>query len=229
MTVQQMHVAFKIGLDKIDSLNYPNFTANEIDFLLNQAQERFVKQRYGLNNISRKPIESDQKRTDDLRALITNSVLQFEQYDPTENIDVNARFVKLPDNYWFAINERCTISYSDCKSSSKEDVVWVRTINHDEFSMVINNPFEGPNKDKVLRLMFGNNMEIIKHKDVDLVNYQLRYIRKPVSINLQNNVSCELADHTHSEIVNEAIMIGLESIESNRTQSFVAVNKNKEE
>lgn len=229
MTAQQMHTAFKIGLDKIDSLNYPNFNVKEIDFLLNQAQERFIKQRYGFNNNSKKPIESDQKRTDDLRALVTNAILQFEPYDPLENIDENARFVNLPSNYWFAINERCNISYTDCKTSSANSTVWVRTITHDEFSMVIDNPFEGPTKDKVLRLMFGDNIEVIKHKDVTLVSYQLRYIRKPAQIDLVNNVDCELADHTHSEIVNEAIMIGLESIESPRTQSYVAVGKNKEE
>ena len=51
MTVQQLHLEFKFRCDKLDSLNYPNFLPEEIDLLLNNAQDRLIKQRYGLNNI----------------------------------------------------------------------------------------------------------------------------------------------------------------------------------
>jgi len=230
MNVSDMHLAFKIGIDKIDSLNNPNFTPKEIDFLLNQAQERFIKQRYGINNNTRKSFESDQKRTDDLRGVVKNSVLQFEPYDVNENIDKEARFVNTPSDYWFSVNERCIASYKDCNDiSSLNNPILVRQINHDELSVILSSPFDGPSKDKVLRLMIGNKFEIIKHKDVSLVSYNIRYIKKPNQINLQNSVDCELADHTHSEIVNEAIMIGLEAIESPRSQGFIAIQKNNQE
>ena len=61
MTSTEMVTAFKFRLDKTDSLNYPNFNNTEIDLLLNQAQERIVKQRYGTTNTKRESFEETQK------------------------------------------------------------------------------------------------------------------------------------------------------------------------
>lgn len=229
MTVQEMHTAFKIGLDKVDSLNYPNFTTSEIDLFLNQSQERFVKQRYGFNNRKFKPFESNQKRTDDLRSLVRNSVLSFNSYDSANNINSEARFVDLPNDYMFAINEQCKISFLDCNSNTEEKIVPVIVEDHDNVSIVINSPFEKPNKNKVIRVMYQDKVEVIKSSDTNILEYLLRYIKRPRDVDFNLLVDSELAEHTHSEIVNDAISIALESIESQRANSFVVVNKNNEE
>ena len=39
MTSLEMSQIFKVRLDKIDSLNYPNILPEEIDLFLNQARE----------------------------------------------------------------------------------------------------------------------------------------------------------------------------------------------
>ena len=72
-----MHIEFKLGLDKTDSLNYPNFEPEEIDLWLNRAQDRFVKTRYVHNNKT-ETFEETQKRTDDLR--YKPQVSQMEYY-----------------------------------------------------------------------------------------------------------------------------------------------------
>ena len=229
MNVQEMHLAFKIGVDKVDSLNYPDFQPNEIDFLLNQSQERFVKQRYGLNNTKGKSFESDQKRTDDLRAVIKNSIIKPLTYDSNNNISVNARFAQLPSDYWFAVNERVDLESLDCNGKTVTSVGFVRVINHDNFNIIEDDPFEEPTKDKVVRLMIGNNAELISANGVNIINYRLRYLRRPIGMNIDTNINCELADHTHNEIVNGAVLIALETIESKRTSSFLSVEKNNEE
>jgi hypothetical protein len=229
MTVSEMHQAFKIGLDKIDSLNYPNFEPSEIDFLLNQAQDSFVKQRYGFNNNKLRPFESDQKRIDDLRMLIKNVIIPINTYDSLLNIDINARFVVLPDDYWFLVNERATVEYNDCNSNTTQKIASIRPCNHDDFSMVIDNPFEKPTKDKLIRLFYENYIELIHAPNTSILDYKLRYIKRPVKIDIFNNIDCELAEHTHQEICNGAILIGLETIESKRTQSFLSIEKNNEE
>ena len=48
MTVQEMHYDFKFKLNKIDSSDYSNFKIPEIDWLLNESMEVFLKQRYGI-------------------------------------------------------------------------------------------------------------------------------------------------------------------------------------
>ena len=70
MTVQEMHYDFKFKLNKIDSSDYSNFKIPEIDWLLNESMEVFLKQRYGINNTKREGFEATQKRIDDLRNLV---------------------------------------------------------------------------------------------------------------------------------------------------------------
>ena len=59
MTVAEMHIQFKVGLDKTDSLNYPNFEPEEIDLWLNKAQEKFIKSRYS-HDVKRETFEETQ-------------------------------------------------------------------------------------------------------------------------------------------------------------------------
>ena len=51
MTVQDMHNEFKVSLDKVDSSAYPEFLDWEIDYYLNEAQDRLIKNRFGRNNL----------------------------------------------------------------------------------------------------------------------------------------------------------------------------------
>ena len=228
MTVLELHQAFKIEFDKLDSVNYPNILPEEIDFLLNESQDRFVKQRYGTNNTKRQSFEEIQKRTDDLKVLVTNIIIT-PQPNNQDNIDINAQFVELPLDYWFTVQERAEITYNDCHSSLITKKVNVESIRHDNFNNIINNPFEKPNTRKVLRLMAQGFAELIHADEVTINNYYLRYIREPRRISLINNTTCELSEHTHQEIVNDAVSIALETLESIRTRTFDPIIKNQEE
>ena len=43
MTIEEQHYDFKMKLNKIDSQQYRNLIIPQIDWLLNEAQELFVK------------------------------------------------------------------------------------------------------------------------------------------------------------------------------------------
>jgi hypothetical protein len=73
MTIEEMHIAFKLKFDKLDLLEYPNLEAEAIDFLLNQSQIRLLKNKYQTNNTYREGFEGIQKRIDDLRTLVKSS------------------------------------------------------------------------------------------------------------------------------------------------------------
>lgn len=227
MTVTQLHTAFKIGVDKIDSLNYPDFTATEVDFLLNQGQERLVKQRYGLNNVYKRSFEEIQKRTEDLKELVKNylgSPLPFSN----DNIDINARFYTLPADHWFIVQERLLISYLDCDGKNVNTTVEVVPITHNEFGKAIKNPFKRPDITKVMRLMAQGQVEIIFNPTVNPGTYHLRYLKQPQTIDITTNTTSELSDYLHQEIVDEAIKIALEDIEARRLQTFENINQTKE-
>lgn len=205
MTVLEMHDYFKILVDKEDTLNNPNFDPEHIDFFLNEpGQDTLVKLRYsGRSSALGQAFEETQKRTDDIRILIENIVIPAEAFDNDNK--PNSRFFTLPSNYWFAVNEECTVKYLDCNGESTTKLVRVKPTSHDDYTKVIRDPFSRPNKEEVLRLMYQNKVEIIGSSSVEPLEYTLRYIRKPSRISLSLNVDCELPDHLHMEVVNMAV------------------------
>ena len=70
MSISQFHSAFKLELDKTDSLNYVSFLPEEIDYWLTRAVNVFVKTRYSGVNPKGESFEQSQKRIDDLRTLV---------------------------------------------------------------------------------------------------------------------------------------------------------------
>ena len=52
-TVGQLKLSYKLKLDKIDSSAYPDIQDSEIAYWLDEAADRFVKQRYERNNIKK--------------------------------------------------------------------------------------------------------------------------------------------------------------------------------
>ena len=95
---------------------------------------------------------------------------------------------------------------------------------------MIDDPFNKPNKGVVLRLMHGLWAELITDGTYTINQYFLRYIRQPIRLDITNFplMSCELAMHTHQEIVNTAVSLALENIASPRFQSNMISNHMQE-
>lgn len=230
MTAAEMHTAFKFGMDKFDSLNYPNFLPAEIDLLLNQAQDTFIKQRYGVTNTKKQSFEETQKRTEDIKNVVVRATI-VPAANASDNINSNSRFVTLPTDHWLIIQELTGLSCPDCHGDQVVDRAYTEAIQHNDYSKLISNPFGKPNPEKVLRLMENGRVELIPPTTCTITNYYLTYIKKPVRISNTSVpiVNCELSEHTHQEIVNQAITIALEGIEARRTQTFNPIIKNTEE
>lgn len=228
MTIAEAHLEFKFRFDKLDALKYPNFLPEEIDLLLNQAQDRYVKQRYGLNNYKRQSFEETQKRTEDLKNLVLQVNLTVQPFSAL-NIDPNARFVLLPADHWFVIQERAILQYTDCNNVIRTTYVEVRPIQHIEFDKIINDAFKAPDITKILRLMDQGKIELITAPATSITSYSLRYLKRPVRVSIITSTTFELSDFTHSEIVDEAVKIALENIEAKRNPTFTPIVDNLKE
>ncbi len=226
MNTAQMIQAFKFGMDKFDSFGLPNFEDDEILLMLNQAQERFVKQRYGDTNTKKFGFEEIQKRTEDIKNIVQPAFLTVSANSP-DNINSNAQFVTLPDDYWFSVLERAKIEYLDCLGAVVNDEVYVNTITHEDYSYSIDNPYKKANTGKVLKLTADGQIELIHSSDVTLIGLRIRYVRKPNPITSTD--TCELSEHTHQEIVDESIRIGLEGIQSKRINTYISLIQNTNE
>jgi hypothetical protein len=221
MTVQEMHYAVDQGLQKVASSVYDYFLPEEVDFWLNRAQDRYIKHRLAPVFDSKKlGFSKLQKRVDDLRLVITvdytdgvvpNSALEFVNFD-------------LPVDYMFLINTRIEFHTNNCKTavSTSDSLVKreLRIVEQDQIYSHIENPFAKPSKvapsgfihDDEIRVFQDGEKYILKTVFVD-------YIRNPVQINLSSSLDCELATHTHQEIVDLAVKNIIEAIESPRYQT----------
>lgn len=277
MTVAEMHTSFKILMDKLDSLNYANISPEQIDFILNREQDRFVKHRYDGMQARSIGLEESQKRSDDLRNITISASLT--PLAASSDNKKNGRFINLPSSsgqeYLFAIQEEADIVRKSCPEvvtssgnitegqlyivfensitynnitylsgeyfSGVADIttytgsgkiykavlerVDVKPTTHDKYNKIKSDPFNKPVVDdsnkQVRRLQLDGKMEILLPDDVTLSTYILRYIRRPQRISLSSSIDCELADHTHQEIIDMAVSSTLESIESPRYRSYL--------
>lgn len=248
MSITEFHNSFKFRMDKMDGLNLPNFLPEEIDLLLNQAQDALVKQKYGKNNITGDSFEQTQKRIDDLQELVRTVREQPSTFnDSVENVTYNAVNFELPEDYWLLIWDKAIINCTNCnttvtiptaeygqvtldRSTNVTGIeVEVRTVTHERFQKAIKDAFAGPDHTKVLRLEYKGRIEIVPSTDCTILWYIFRYIKKPARMTLSGNITCELSDFMHEEVLNEAVSIALEGIESKRIQTFNPLINNKDE
>ena len=118
MTVEEMHIAVNLGVQKIASFQADNLLAEEIDYELNTAVRRFISQRYNMQgNKYRRGFEQSQKRLDDLRHLVEDYTTQNSSYmgvgytsRTNGNIDIY-RF-KFPNDYMFLVNVLSEVTYN---------------------------------------------------------------------------------------------------------------------
>lgn len=116
MTVNEMHIAVNLGVQKIASFQVDNLLPQEIDHELNLAMIRFIKNRYGnMSNRMGKGFEQSQKRIDDLRTLVVENT----DYTSSTNVpvftsnysDIYVDRYTLPRDYMFLISVRAQASY----------------------------------------------------------------------------------------------------------------------
>jgi hypothetical protein len=215
-----MHQELKFLIDKVDSSAAPLFLSSEMDRLLNITQEKFITKRVFGNNPRRTSFEEDQKRRDDLRTLISSSILDMD--DRVEENKPNGEFVTLPEDYRHAINEEAILFTKEIPGLNSRRRVGVKAITHDRYNKIIDDPFNKPEKNTVYRLGHGssdslNRFELICGENEYIEKYHLRYIKTPPEITQDQD--CILPEHTHREIVKMAVLEALENIESPRYQT----------
>jgi hypothetical protein len=125
MTIGEMHIDFKLELDKTTNLENPAFEPEEIDLWLNKAIRKFVKTRYSGINVKRESFEQTQKRIDDLRSLVVEDTIPCVSGGTKKNcyiadlagddgVPVGNPAVPTPylsAAYWFALSEEVKIAY----------------------------------------------------------------------------------------------------------------------
>lgn len=238
MTITEWNILFEVFLDKIDSEALPEFTDEEKDVLYNEAIERFVKNRYSPKTIqvgkqsyvTDKGFEQSQKRIDDLRTLVQTVYPTITGYPYAENAyraDLTDLYVDealttpSTSEYYFFTRINPLVSNDVCSKYINK----TKLVEHDDLNYVLDDPFNKPTgmypvmyfEDSDIILLVGDNYTVDACR--------VTCIKKPIQVNSGTYgsplVECDLPEHTHREIIQLAVQIGLEGIESPRQQTNV--------
>lgn len=218
MISQEMQYNFELKFGQQNKLDKV-FTSHDIDIFLNAAQDDLVEGFYSsrINPLSRY-FEMDERARAMMALLIESTVIpsgSFTTSDPALHPD--AVFVTLPADFLYALEEQCSISYSDCNSVTTTKQSKVLPITHDEYTINIDNVYKKPWRDLIWRMDFGDTdgkkkHELIYGEDITINLYRLRYLRTPSAINIVAGTDCELNPILHEELVDRAVAAAVKSI-----------------
>jgi hypothetical protein len=227
MTIFEQHIDFKFKVDKVASFTKEDFNVAEIDWLLNEGQNVFTKQRYGTSNNTRSGFETTQKRIDDLASLHVKFPEQPAIVATTVTSGVHEVVLSdLIHSYWFLTRGYVTVSQTDCPDKN----IKLRQIDNDDLSDALGDSFHQSSVlDGVLcnfgkaSATTGESSIYIYPGTLTIGDVFIEYIKKPVQMfyggytyidgSTPTTTNCELPEHTHSEIVDIAVNIAAGIIE----------------
>ena len=198
MTIEQMHSAVKLGLDKSEGLTYAAFEPEEIDHWLNEAIDRFIKTRYSGVNVKRESFEQSQKRTEDLKNLVKEIVLTPAVSPATEADGIytlsfkpnsyRIQAVNMPADYLLFLNDEVAISFNNEVTGAATTLrTYPTDCTSDSYSAKVNDPY-GEHRlhlgtARPLRIFSSKGVELVTDGQYTITSYFLKYLRKPSRVN----------------------------------------------
>lgn len=221
MTIDELHYDVKNKVNKLDSQQYKNLLVPEIDWVLREAEELFVKLIAFPRVYNHLGFERNQRSIDDIRTIVESDVV----------LNVVNNEVVLPENYWHYIDSKATVSKNNCNAIKTKVII---RQHDDEFE---SSPFDKSSYiwKEINAVFYKNKIKLFPEEGTTIENFCFSYIRKPVYLhnalrhkgnkyvdlkgnNLSGQVTSELPDHTHREIVDIAVLLISGQIQSSDYQ-----------
>lgn len=233
MTNKDSHIIFKVYLDKnAEGVAYggcPSFLEEEIDIFLNQAQLEILSNKITGNNALRVPLEGSISNLSEIEKLVvTDNDLsavhttfnEFVLDDAHNNGDRMTILSVLLKYGQFQTN---------CVLTSHELVKpFIQTYNNTPW---VENPIATLENNKLLVyvdpvLMQQPMYAPREEDDTQYYRVDLTYVKKPTPFDYtQPNVELDFSEDVMYEIINRAVVLALENIESQRQQSKLQLNQ----
>ena len=229
MTAQEFSNEFDILYNNIMSNQAPGLDEYEKSVFLTQAQEDVVKALYQGTSAGLGPFENTEQARRELSNLIITKKLEYtDSYNGVSNTQIVGQKWNIPDDVLYIIQEY----YID-----NESTINVVPTTYDQLQKVINNPFRGASRNRILRLDYSGNT-VILIKDPNRIQtfagdkeeyYCLTYIKKPYPIILTNvgdlsingkatplneENPCELSSSIHRLILTQAVQLAAAAYKS---------------
>jgi len=225
MTTREMHYDFKQKFNKIDSQKNKGLLVPEIDWLLNEAIELFIKRVAQPKVNNGLGFEMSQRIIEDIKTLVVGGT-----WTPVTN-----NVIDLPSNYLYFV--RCRVKLSKGNCTDQEAVLNIREHNDlFEESEFYNSSFEWREVNGVYE---SQGIQSFTDGTFTINEAKLSYIRKPVyvhnaqdfgtgsyahpsGVTLSGAANCDLPDHTHREIVDIAVMLAASEVQTSDLQGKIS-------
>lgn len=222
MDIREMQYDVKFKLNKVDSQQYRNLRIPELDWVINEAYEIFVKSIAEPRTSNYLGFETSQRTIDDIRTIVVNDY----SASPIK-LDNKTYRLALPDNYMFFVSADVVITRKGCSERIARAIV---RQHDDRFET---SPFDESSFEwkEVNVRFYENGIKLFTDGTFEIEEVKLNYIRKhaymhnaqdflptgsyklPSGVVLTGRQNCELPIQTHREIVDIAVLILANNLE----------------
>lgn len=230
MTHGEIYINFKVEYDKLsgDSIqSYPSFTDKEIAIILNKAYLAIIAQKLTGNNPRQIGFEADNKAIEDIRPLLTttyvNQVVFSEHPMPK-----NAVAYIIPKEMLYYIQSNVNLVYKiDEHQIQEEGMANVKLVTHDVAQKYMYTVHNKPWIEQPVCYIEENKLILLIDERHSVEDLLLTYIKKPIMFGEEpgdteedkRSYEFELSDTMAQELINLAIIMAAETVESPRMVS----------
>lgn len=226
MKVSDIHKAFKIQMDKnAEAVAYggcPAFLSEEEDLFLNQAFTEVIINKYTGTNAKSVAFEGNVKRIADLEGLVKTDYEIDASFDSSSNVLTVENFS----------NDGVRMLYVDATLHFGSDQSKCILISHEDairFRKTYNND---PWIDTPVSVLEDNRLIVYidTHRMTEPYTIDITYIAFPPVIDYTQGDKdiTEVPERVLYEVINRAVIIALENIESKRVQTKAELNNVQE-
>lgn len=228
MKISDIYKAFKVSLDKnAEAVAFggcPAFLPEEMDLFINQAYVDVICNKFTGNNTLKVGFEGAVKRISDLQKLVVTDKAQALVYpDSSSNVLVLPNFFKDGE-----VNKR--MFYVDCNLYFSGKSAKCVLIDHNKAGRFLKTYNNNPWIDTPVSVLEDNTLKIFIDPMSMISNSytaDITYVKYPQIITYKNPNAevTEVPDYILYDVIDRAVILALENIESKRTESKLQINK----
>lgn len=230
MTRDELHIAFKIEMDKnSQSVAYggcPAFLPEEVDYWLNKGYYDVLTTKFSGQNATQTAFEGSVKRIADLERLVkTDTNISVTLTEGTNQLVLNDLLNRKQNNTGRMFFIQAILHWVN-EGVSKSSVVSL--IDHETSKRFVETYNNKPWIDIPVAVIENNQLIIYIDTTSMIGTYTLdiTYVKHPTSItNLPSDSGLtEVPEYVQNEVVNKAVQLALDNIESQRVQTKSQLN-----
>lgn len=193
-----------------------SLNSDDIEYWLNKGQLDLVKNKFNGMNQEQRGFEQSQQRIDDLRELIIRNHEISVTYSPTGDTQFFIDRGILPDNQLFLISSKSEVRFNrpiisfiitDNKrvaSTHTQRISKNRVSQSDDIYTLLEDPFNTTKIESPLIVIGDQHIYAYTNSSFIINKIFIDYIRVPNKLSIKGNVSSELPEHLHEDIIQRA-------------------------